>query len=274
MASSSSGACRVCDRVLPKGQLTRHLKSCLKRTEGPLHQWLLVIEARYRREYWLYLTVPPDVSLEKIDSFLRDIWVECCGHLSAFDFNNTTYLSEPEDEGDDLEESDDLEEGDDLEESDDSDEGDDLEASLTQKFEDIFQKLGFPADNMKEPWPTFKERDMAIPLQKVVHKGDKMKYQYDFGSTTELTLRVLDEDVRGPEEGITVVARNDRPQLDCEECGQPAELVATDWNYVLYCASCADKLGDEEKDFLLPVVNSPRMGVCDYCGGDEDSQAD
>lgn len=34
--------------------------------------------------------------LKDIDIFLRDIWLECCGHLSAFEINGVSYESSPD----------------------------------------------------------------------------------------------------------------------------------------------------------------------------------
>jgi len=45
---------------------------------------LLKIEGSYLKGYWLYIDVPKEKSLSDIDSFLRRIWLECCGHMSAF----------------------------------------------------------------------------------------------------------------------------------------------------------------------------------------------
>ncbi len=45
---------------------------------------LLKIEGAYNKDYWLYVDVPIDKSLSGVDSFLRKIWLECCGHMSVF----------------------------------------------------------------------------------------------------------------------------------------------------------------------------------------------
>lgn len=34
--------------------------------------------------YRLYLSVPFKLKLENLDHFLRETWLECCGHLSQF----------------------------------------------------------------------------------------------------------------------------------------------------------------------------------------------
>lgn len=44
-----------------------------------------------RARYWLYLEMPARATLTDLDGFLRDIWLECCGHLSAFDIGTVRY---------------------------------------------------------------------------------------------------------------------------------------------------------------------------------------
>ena len=62
------------------------------------------------------------------------------------------------------------------------------------------------------------------------------------------------------------MARNDPYTFECEKCGKEAIWIdASEWPAVMYCDECADEyFGDD--GYLLPVVNSPRMGVCGYCG--------
>lgn len=37
-----------------------------------------------------------DSTLKEIDSFLRDLWLECCGHMSLFTINEVNYSSSPQ----------------------------------------------------------------------------------------------------------------------------------------------------------------------------------
>jgi len=55
----------------------------------------LLVEGRYLPEYWMHLLVTADISLKKLDTFLRDIWLECCGHLSAYTIEDKTYSIMP-----------------------------------------------------------------------------------------------------------------------------------------------------------------------------------
>ena len=44
-----------------------------------------VAEAFLKQGLRLYYYKKENATLECLDQFIRDIWVECCGHLSAFD---------------------------------------------------------------------------------------------------------------------------------------------------------------------------------------------
>lgn len=150
-----------------------------------------------------------------IDAFLRDIWLECCGHMSAFAVDGQGYASSNAGE------------------------------------------LG-----MKSMHTT--------KLAKVLYPGQKLTYEYDFGTTTALQLTVVSEHLRNSKKkNIDVQARNDPPTLLCEKCGKPAKKVCSicimELETGCYCAKCArgHECGEE---MFLPIVNSPRLGMCAYEG--------
>jgi hypothetical protein len=99
----------------------------------------------------------------------------------------------------------------------------------------------------------------------------KFYYEYDYGSTTDLVLRtVADWEGKTGRSAVTPLARNLPPEIFCDICGSPkrATRVCTEcqWNGEGWlCGECAAKheCGEE---MLLPVVNSPRTGVCGYTG--------
>jgi hypothetical protein len=119
------------------------------------------------------------------------------------------------------------------------------------------------------------DRSLEVPLEKVLKIGQKFSYEYDFGSSTDLTLKVLseregvvqDED----EDTIEILARNIEPVMLCKVCGKPAKFVVGGYFDVeenAFCSKKCVKKSGEDADMLLPVVNSPRVGVCGYTGED------
>jgi hypothetical protein len=99
--------------------------------------------------------------------------------------------------------------------------------------------------------------------------GTKGTYEYDFGSTTMLSIALTHaRDGRLGRSAVRLLARNDAPTWPCGICGKPATLVCCthggdDSPFV--CADHQKKHRCREAAFL-PVVNSPRMGVCAYEG--------
>lgn len=55
--------------------------------------YLLKISSAEYPEYWLYVDLSEDLTLLNLDSFLRETWLECCGHLSSFIVMEETYES-------------------------------------------------------------------------------------------------------------------------------------------------------------------------------------
>ncbi len=212
------GKCNLCNTTFSKAAMTKHLKSCIQREETPARRkktrlFHLLVEGSGMPDYWMHLEVPAGATLQDLDSFLRDIWLECCGHLSAFTIEEVSYAIEPQ------------------------------------------KDLG--------------DKGMKVKLGKVLAPGMKFIHEYDFGTTTELKLKVVEEreGERG-DEPVRILARNEPPKIMCESCGKLATYVCTQCMYegeAWLCDDCAREHGCGE-DMLLPVVNSPRVGMCGYTG--------
>ncbi len=57
---------------------------------------LLLVEGYRMPEYWMYLEAPAQATLGDLDKLLRKTWLECCGHLSAFEIAGVSYSSDAE----------------------------------------------------------------------------------------------------------------------------------------------------------------------------------
>jgi hypothetical protein len=129
--------------------------------------------------------VRADARLDTLDTFFRNTWLKCCGHMSRFCINGEDYVS------------------------------------------GAARELG--------------ARSMNIPLDKVLTPRITCTYQYDFGTTTALKLRVLAERLGARQrEAAQVLARNNPPVFPYVVCGQ--------------------------EEMCLPVVNSARVDMCGYTG--------
>ncbi len=201
MAATQKGNCYLCGAELGKTAMKNHiLKVHSGQGEGQECR-LLKIEGADDKDYWLYIDVPVSSSLTVVDTFLRKIWLDCCGHMSAFHGSG-------------------------------------------------YQQIG---KNTKL---------YSIPV------GAKLIHEYDFGSTTECLITVMGSTVReGKARGVRLLARNLPMEFECGKCDAAAEWIDVelmwDGSYPFFCDSCAEEYGSE---MLLPVTNSPRMGVCGYCG--------
>ncbi len=226
---TSKGTCTFCHGEFSKAAMSRHLETCQQRAAAEAKaggrqktqktsKFHLVVEGRDLPQYWMHLEVPASATLTALDRFLRDTWLECCGHLSAFEIGGVRYA---------------------------------IDAGM---FEEPFD-MG--------------DKSMRVRLEKVFSPGQVSTYEYDFGTTTELKLKVISEreaETRG--KTVQVLARNNPPEILCEVCGKPATSVCSqcifdDRGWV--CDTCAENHECGE-DMLLPVVNSPRVGMCAYTG--------
>jgi hypothetical protein len=94
-------------------------------------------------------------------------------------------------------------------------------------------------------------------------------YDYDFGSTTRLTVERTGARVgRIGKHLVRLLVRNDPVPWKCGICTPPATIVccaheSDDSPFVCDAHEADHECGEES---FLPVVNSPRMGVCGYAG--------
>ena len=81
---AARGNCYICGKELSKAGVKKHL--AVHQHNGPEageECVLLKIEGAYYKDYWLFLDIPLTATLDGLDRFLREIWLECCGHMSA-----------------------------------------------------------------------------------------------------------------------------------------------------------------------------------------------
>lgn len=213
MELKSEGECKFCKRVISGRAMAKHLLSCRERKKklSSMEDKEKVFLLRASADpFFLYFEINSSSTLEKVDDFLRDIWLECCGHLSAFKIDNVTYAYDPQ--------------------------------------------------------PEYNDRSLKVHLKNILRHGLVFSHEYDFGTTTYLTLKVIDER-QGDVKDIEILARNNLPNFKCS-CNKPAREICSQcvWEGKGFmCKSCAKKHKCGE-DMLLPVVNSPRMGMCGYTG--------
>ena len=102
------GTCTLCGLNYAATGVTRHLQFCIPKTMGfaPVkvapgamagagntrYIQLKVTDTR-SRDYWLHLGIRADATLTELDYTLRDLWLECCDHLSTFTICEKDYLS-------------------------------------------------------------------------------------------------------------------------------------------------------------------------------------
>ena len=195
----------LCDEM--QGYIEAEYAQC--QGEETEESFLLRVTYPEDSNFWMYLAEKKDGSLRQLDQFLRDVWVECCGHLSLFCFEDTVYSC-----------------------------------------------------NCRE----MPGRSMNAKLMSILEEGMSFRYEYDMGSPTELLVEVVGT-IRMPHrrEKVFPLARNFMPKYKCVRCGRRGELVSRmDMGPIekgVFCARCAQK---EDIEGLLPLVNSPRTGICGY----------
>lgn len=108
---------------------------------------------------------------------------------------------------------------------------------------------------------------MAIKLSDALSPRATFMHEYDFGSTTYLRGKVVGERAgRIGREPLRLLARNDPPAWACRVCSEAATRIHTEAMWEGDNPFCCAAQARGEDHLFLPVVNSPRMGVCGYEG--------
>jgi hypothetical protein len=217
----SSGTCQYCGEETVKSGMTKHLVKCEKRAQAiqtadagkqpEENLWHLRVQDAYGKDFWLDLELRGSTTLEKLDAYLRAIWLECCGHLSKFTVGGWGGY----------------------------------DVAKSRKADDVFA-----GENV-------------------------LLHLYDFGTTSETEIRVIDsrKGSATTKHPIALMARNNMPERTCKECGKPAAYL---------CMECLIEGDMDENPFLceehtedhphlnygepVPLINSPRLGMCGYEG--------
>ena len=114
---------------------------------------------------------------------------------------------------------------------------------------------------------------MGTRIDRVFAPGVELTHIYDFGTSSETMITAV-----GVREGraltahpIMLMARNNQPEAYCMECEQPASWLCLECLYEYERAGtlCDDHVEAHPHDDYgepMPLVNSPRVGMCGYCG--------
>lgn len=81
------GQCKFCSGEISKRQVLSHFDQCPQRSlraSDKEKSLRLRIVDRYAPEFWLAVEVSSEAKFKNLDKLIRNIWVECCGHLSQF----------------------------------------------------------------------------------------------------------------------------------------------------------------------------------------------
>jgi hypothetical protein len=130
-------------------------------------------------------------------------------------------------------------------------------------------RLGGRSFSSAAGWGWGEDEAMDVRLGELLAPGVTLAYEYDFGTATDLVVKIVGQR-EGPASGraITLLAGNHPPAIPCEGCARAAARVCSQCVFEgggWLCAACARKHACG-RDMLLPVVNSPRVGMCGYTG--------
>ena len=117
------------------------------------------------------------------------------------------------------------------------------------------------------------EISMRTRAERIFQPGVELTHIYDFGTSSETLVKVVGVRKGKPltSHPITLMARNNPPEVFCIECDQPASWLCLECLYELdepgtLCDRHAQEHPHDDYGEPMPLVNSPRVGMCGYSG--------
>jgi len=236
----SEGLCIYCDKMYSSTGITRHLSSHLKKEEkeSPTKSKAYHLKITGYKIYFLQVLMNEKLTLDDLDSFLRSIWLECCGHLSSFDIKKKQIRKIANED----------------------------RLALLTRMMDAYED-SIDGEDQSVPIGQILKKGMKIDYEYDFGSTTKLEItvmgEYQMKAPKPLFLLSRNEPLK-----ILCTICNKKPaEVMCRVC--------YDDNF---CNSCKDKHVKECSDFAeyskMEIVNSPRMGVCGYDGGRIDKERD
>jgi hypothetical protein len=218
-AKATKGKCAFCRQEIAKVSATKHGSACApwqaaiavaesskRKSETLCH---LRVQAQGQPQFWLNLEMRGTSTLKDLDHYLREIWLECCGHMSQFSYGGWR--------------------------------GPEIAKSST--------------------------------IVKALENQAELTHIYDFGTQSVSLIKMVGERKGKPltPHPVTLLIRNVPPVYECQVCQQPAvclcmECVYEDGAAGTLCERHAENHPHEQYGEPMPLVNSPRVGLCGYDG--------
>lgn len=118
-----------------------------------------------------------------------------------------------------------------------------------------------------------REISMKRPVRDVLEPGAELTHIYDFGTSSETLVKGVDVRQGKPmtPHPVALMARNKAPEAICMKCDQPATWLCIECIYEeeqsgTLCDRHARTHPHDAYGAPMPLVNSPRTGMCGYEG--------
>lgn len=118
-----------------------------------------------------------------------------------------------------------------------------------------------------------REMPFGRKIEQVFSAGEVVTHIYDFGSSSETLIKRVNVREGQPltRNPIFLMARNNMPEALCSICGKPAtgycvQCLIEEGEWFFLCDTHRDEHPHTDYGDPMPLVNSPRVGICGYDG--------
>lgn len=231
--SARKGKCRMCKTMIDRVSFKKHLPVCIAAHARNQRPHYLVLCSK--RPFVAFLLVDARATFKDIDNVLRGMWVECCGHLSSFEFQASD------------------------------------QTDIPGRHRGFRRIRSYMSDSPMGSYDGEDAMSMAdAKVENELRPGVSFLYSYDFGTTTVIGLEVIAKlSVGISGKPVEVLLRNRRPIWYCK-CGKQAVT----YDQLKMDFLCQDDLEGRDPTYLSKLSNSPRFGECAYESTEEYRDSD
>ena len=114
---------------------------------------------------------------------------------------------------------------------------------------------------------------MTKSIRATFGSAAEITHVYDFGTSSKTLVKVVDTREGKPitKHPVALLCRNHSPEIECIECDKSAtdfciECMYEDGTFGALCAEHAEDHPHDDYGEPVPLLNSPRVGMCGYSG--------
>lgn len=224
------GTCKICNKKIMDGNYAEHLHECVDTERDNVNDnnfYLLHIQDADIEGYWMFVGCVCSTTLEELDVFLREKWVDCCGHMSEYTKSKSGKI-----------------------------------IGMKTTMDQVYQQT-YPIVDSKKSTKSAKSTKSNVMMEIEPIRYD---YDFGSPTTLFITILQKYEKCIFDDK-IFLLMENDPILFKCKKCRKRSTQICDSCIIKLCVnCSKKHECPESDEAIIYDLYNSPRIGVCGYFG--------